>query len=225
MSSPSAPATSPAASQVGFVVAVFAIGAILTAVVGYFGFTGQLGTGILGTEHGTPPAPTPPAACQGHGALGSFHFVIVAGPKGTLTFNGSSPGPCFAVAAGSTVLLEFQVAHDASAADSWVLIPGSGPIDQAPVFPGAGTSDSGRTTGLGPGQTQNYTFQANTPGQFRYVSEVSDHAAVGEWGAFNVTASALTVASTVAHPNPAASSGSALATTPGMGSRSEGSRG
>ncbi|HEV2316267.1 MAG TPA: hypothetical protein VGV89_01660 [Thermoplasmata archaeon] len=191
-------------SRMRFVVVVFAVGAIMTAVVGYFGFTGQLGAGIVGTEHGSPPAPPPLTACQGHGALGSFHFQIVAGPKGTFTFNGSSPGPCFAVAVGSTVVMEFQVAHDASALDSWELIAGTGPTDQAPVFPGAGWSDSTRFSGLGAGGTTNFTFHATTAGQYRYVSEVGNHAAVGEWGSFNVTTSALSVSPVTPRVDPIA---------------------
>ena len=176
-----------------FVLATFVLGALVTAVVGYVGITGGLDGGVPGNEHLAPPAVKPLTDCEGKGAIGHFHFVILAGVKGTETFNGSSPGPCIAVAVGSVVNVTFMVDFGAFHQDSWVLIPGSGAADQLPVFPGAGPSDSSRLTGLHPGQLANYTFTASAAGQYRYVSEVDGHVGVGMWGPFNVTSTPLTL--------------------------------
>jgi FtsP/CotA-like multicopper oxidase with cupredoxin domain len=170
-----------------FVAGSLVAGAAITALVGFLGIVGALGGGIPGTHAGSVARPPPLAACQGHDALGTFHFLFVAGLKGSYTFNGSSPGPCVAVAAGSRITVTFELATTATAPDSWVLLAASGPTDAPPVFPGAGPSDATRTVGLGPGQFANYTFSASTAGAYRYVSEVDGHAAAGMFGGFNVT--------------------------------------
>lgn len=206
---PGGAASAPSASR-SFVLAAFVLGAILTAVVGYWGISGGLDGGVPGNQHLPLSSPTPPRDCQGHGALGHFHFTLIAGVKGTETFNGSSPGPCFAVAVGSVVNLTFYVNLGAFHQDSWVLIPGTGPTDQLPVFAGAGPSDTSRLDGLHPGQNQSYTFTASAAGAYRYVSEVDDHAAVGMWGAFNVTSSPLEAGPALGAPtNPVATGGPA----------------
>jgi FtsP/CotA-like multicopper oxidase with cupredoxin domain len=193
MSHPS-PATVPAPpTPRSFVLAVFIAGAVLTALVGYLGLSGTLGAGIVGNESAHAPPPVPLTSCQGKGAEGNFHFIVVAGLKGSETFNGSSPGPCIAVAVGSTVEVTFEVSSEARSPDSWVLIPGEGATNVPPVFAGAGPSSGSRLTGLFPGGSVNYTFNASVAGDYRYVSEVGDHARVGMWGPLNVTSSSLTV--------------------------------
>ena len=187
------------ARPLAFLVAVFVAGGAITAVVAYLGVVGALGGGIIGTEHHTPPPPPPLTSCLGGDRLGSFHFTFVAGLKGTYTFNGSSPGPCVAVAAGSQVTVTFRVDVAAAGPDSWAVIPSTGPADAAPVYPGAGWTNATATSGIGPGASANFSFTASAPGEYRYVSQVDGHAAAGMFGGFNVTAApaaALPIAST-----------------------------
>lgn len=209
---PIARETTPYRLSTGLVVALFVGSAIVAAGVGYLGISGRLGGGIPGTNQGGVPAATPLAKCAGHGALGTFHFSLVARAKGQLSFNASTPGPCFAVAVGSNVTMTLLVAAGANSSDSWVLIPSTGPTDQAPVFPGAGPSDQSRFTGVAPGGMANYTFTVSAAGAYRYVSEVGDHATVGMWGPFNVTSAPVSSAaspalSDVALPHPGPSDG------------------
>jgi hypothetical protein len=184
---PAQPETQPYRRPTRFVLALFVGGIVLTVAIGVVGIQGSLGGGIAGTRSGSPPAATSPGNCQGHGRLGSFHFSIVAGAHGVRLFNGSSPGPCFAVAAGSVVTVNFSVSAGWNRSESWELIPSSGPSDQLPVFPGAGFSDARRTSGLAPNSSVAFTFNASTPGAYRYVSETPGAVGAGMWGPFNVT--------------------------------------
>ncbi len=177
-----------------FVYGIFVLGVIITVVVGYLGVVGALGGGIAGTRSGGV-GPTPPlSSCQGHGALGHFDFSIVADARGARSFNATSPGPCFAVAAGSTVSMNFSVAPGTNHTESWALIPSTGPVGQPPAFAGAGWSNSTATTGIPQGANYTFHFAATTPGSYRYVSQVPGDAELGLWGPFNVTASPLTLA-------------------------------
>jgi FtsP/CotA-like multicopper oxidase with cupredoxin domain len=192
---PAQPVTQPYRRPTRFLVALFIGGILLTVAVGVLGIEGSLSGGIAGTRSGSPPVATSPGNCQGHGALGNFHFSIVAGAHGVRLFNGSSPGPCFAVAAGSVVTVNFSVSAGWNRSESWELIPSSGPADQLPVFAGAGFSDARRTTGIAPGSSVEFTFNASTPGSYRYVSETPGAVDAGMWGPFNVTSVPLTAVS------------------------------
>ncbi len=194
------PAATPTPPGRTFILAIFLVGIVITVIVGYLGVTGALGGGIVGT-HANGVAPPPPlTSCQGHGKAGTFYFAVVANAKGEGSFNATSPGPCFAVAAGSKVTMNFSVAVGSNRSDSWALIGPTGPVTQSPVFPGAGWTNSTATTGLREGQYHEFTFVAATAGSYRYVSQVGDHAAAGMWGPFNVTSGPLTSASTAGHP-------------------------
>ncbi len=186
----------------GFIVGIFVVGAVATAMVGFLGVSGHLGTGIPGTGTTRTPAATPLSQCQGHDGSGSFRFTIIAQPGGALRFNGSSPGPCFAVQVGSQVTVNFSVDYGAREFSSWELVAGTGPVSGpsalTPVFPGAGWSNATRFNGLYAGQSTVFTFRASVAGAYRYVSEVSAQAAVGMWGPFNVTSPTVGLPS-VAH--------------------------
>jgi hypothetical protein len=206
----------PAPSRpMGLVLGLFIAGTIITVLVGYLGVSGTLGGGIPGTSHtGTPTAPGL-SSCEGKDTLGNFQFVLSAGAGGGLRFNTSSPGPCFAVAVGSHVTITLNVLISANRSVSWVLINGTGPTTEPPVLPGAGASDSSRFSGIFPGHNVTYSFVASTAGQFRYVSEVGNEAAVGMWGAFTVTSAPASLAlphgetapSLLLGPGPSSSSG------------------
>lgn len=202
-----------------FVPVIFAVGFLVVGVMAFLGLGGHLQTTIPGNEQAAPTPTVPVADCQGHGASGSFHFTIVAGVRGGLTFNGSSPGPCFAVATGSTVSITFLVSDQTNQFSGWVLINGTGPIDQEPVFPSAGESGAARYAGIAPGQNLTFTFSAGSPGEYRYVSEVSDDASVGMWGGFNVTSGPTSIALN-GLPDTAAAS-APLAPPAGIGLRAE----
>jgi Multicopper oxidase len=169
------------------VVAFFVIGAIVTGTILFFGLNGAIGGGIPGTVHTTPSGPEPLTKCEGKDAAGSFHFILDVGVGGALRFNGSSPGPCIAVAEGSSVTVTVDVLFGANRSVGWDLISGSGPVVQSPAFAGAGLTGSASTIGIEAGTNATFSFVASTAGEYRYVSEVSDQAAFGVWGAFNVT--------------------------------------
>ncbi|MHB8351580.1 MAG: cupredoxin domain-containing protein [Thermoplasmata archaeon] len=185
-----------------FVPVIFAVGFILVGVVAVLGLGGHLQTTIPGNEKAAPTPTVPVTACQGRGASGSFHFLIVAGTNGGLTFNGTSPGPCFAVATGSAVSVTFEVSDRTNQFSGWVLINGTGSTNQEPAFPNAGESGAARFSGIAPGYIVTFNFTAGSPGEYRYVSEVSNDAAVGMWGGFNVTDGPIT---TTMHGLPAPS--------------------
>jgi hypothetical protein len=183
--------------SLGLILTLFVVGGLIAAGVSYLGVSGVLGGGVPGTYH-APSRPAPSlASCAGKDTLGTFEFVLTAGAGGAARFNSSSPGPCIAVVAGSHVTVVLSVLIGANRSVSWVLIDGTGPTTQPPVFPGAGPSDSSRFTGIFPGHNATYSFVAATPGQYRYVSEVADQAAVGMWGGFNVTAAPSALGSSV----------------------------
>ncbi|MGI0053133.1 MAG: sulfocyanin-like copper-binding protein [Thermoplasmata archaeon] len=198
-----------------FVPVIFAVGVLLTGAVLYVGLSGVLTTAIPGSRQAPAPAIQPLADCQGHSDLGVFHFLIVADLKGGLTFNGSSPGPCFAVAVGSNVSVTLEVSSQGSFFAGWVLINGTGPTDLEPAFAGAGEVGGARASGIAPGSNVTFSFVPTVAGAYRYVSEVAGEAAAGMWGAFNVTANASATVSvagtgTAAATNPLAASTAAV---------------
>ncbi len=206
--SPSGPARNPSRPGRIFVPVIFAIGFVLVGIVGFLGLGGHLQTTIPGNATAPPVAPVPLTSCQGHAAAGSFHFLIVAGLKGGFTFNGSSPGPCFAVAAGSSVSVTLVVSDQTNQFFGWVLINATGPTDQEPAFPNSGESGAARFTGIAPGQNVTFSFTAGSPGEYRYVSEVSHDASVGRWGGFNVTAPGTSTSAAPVTPGSMGSSAS-----------------
>lgn len=164
------------------------VAVIASIAVGLAGARGYLSGGFPGQ---TLPAPTPqpPAAtsCQGKGAAGAFSFGLIAGEAGRLTFNGTVPGPCFAVAVASTVVMHLYIDPGAGANHSWVLIPAAGSPTSLPVFPGAGFDTNVRFVGIGPGSYANFTFEAATVGNYWYICEVPGHDDAGMHGWFLVT--------------------------------------
>lgn len=199
-SQPASPAKAPASFGRSFIVGVFIVGAVITLVLGYLGIVGALGGGIVGTQSNGTTAPPPLNSCQGRGQAGSFYFSLVANAKGQGSFNGSSPGPCFAVAVGSHVTMNFSVAAGSNQSNSWALIASTGPVTQPPVFPGAGWSNATATTGIRMNEHRLFTFTATSAGAFRYVSQVAGHAAAGMWGPFNVTSTVLPLTAASAGP-------------------------
>ena len=129
------------------------------------------------------------------------HFEIVAGSGGTLTFNGTSPGPALTAPVNVTVWVSFTVATDSGQQHSWVLVPGNvshnNPApDFTPVFPNASTPNP--TVGDAVGSTYQIVFKPTKVGTYLYICEVPGHFLSGMWGYFNVTAN-NTTASSVPH--------------------------
>ncbi len=112
-------------------------------------------------------------------------FLVVAGSGGTLTFNGTVPGPTMTVRQGSQVTVTLKVDPAASGPHSWMLVPWGGTPASAVVFPGASTTNP--SAGLAPGTSQTITFVASTAGQYKYICGVDSHY-LEMWGHFNVTA-------------------------------------
>ncbi|HKV90163.1 MAG TPA: hypothetical protein VJQ43_03085 [Thermoplasmata archaeon] len=185
MASPAPPNTT------GFVVGVFVLGTLVGVVVLALGLTGGLGGPIPGTHPGngisTPPSP---ASCEGKDQKGNFTFDFVGGIGGTLTFNGTHPGPCVALVVGTQVTVKFSVAADAGTTHTWVLVNASNASAavNTPAFPGAGFTGADRFMGIGPGASMVFHFNATVVGAYQYICEMSGHYAGGMWGWFNVTA-------------------------------------
>ncbi|MCI4362746.1 MAG: hypothetical protein L3K13_00330 [Thermoplasmata archaeon] len=166
------------------VVLLFVVGTLLAVGVGYLGSANLLGGSIPGTYPGHGGgSPT----CEGRNVTGTYHFVLIAGERGDTNYNGTNPGPCLKVGVGSSVEVTLRVDPAAGSNHSWDLIPGTGPTNASPVFPGAGLTGPTRFTGLPPGTVKNFSFNATTVGLFRYVCEVDDHSTLGMMGWFNVT--------------------------------------
>jgi hypothetical protein len=185
---------------------VLVVGALAVGgLVYYVGVRGDTGTSVLrsgptpgnesGTTGGAPTAGPLPAACEGKGALGNFTFSLEAssGPaNGGRNFNGTVPGPCLAVAVGSNVTIVFSVASGGAANHSWVLIAPGGSATSLPAFPGAGSANGTRLTGIAPGGSMTFHFRPTATGADRYISEVAGDYKAGMWGLFNVTADPAT---------------------------------
>ncbi len=121
-------------------------------------------------------------------SAGVRHFILIAGENGTLTFNGTVPGPSIQVSQGTHVWITFQVSPEAGISHSWILVNvtnGRANTSGAPVFPGAGTVNP--TQGDPPGSTTNLTFVASRAGSYLYICDVPGHYEAGMFGYFNVT--------------------------------------
>lgn len=112
-------------------------------------------------------------------------FLVIAGPSGTLTFNGTVPGPAMTARQGDQVTVTLKVDPSASGPHSWMLVPWGGTPASALVFPGASTTNP--SVGSAPGTSQTITFVASATGQYKYVCGVDSHY-LEMWGHFNVTA-------------------------------------
>ncbi|MCI4342155.1 MAG: multicopper oxidase domain-containing protein [Thermoplasmata archaeon] len=176
-------APAPASNPTVLVVSLFIVGTLLAVGVGYLGEAGLLGGSIPGTYLPTGSA----HRCEGRNAAATYRFVLIAGENGGSTFNGSSPGPCILVGAGSVVNVSLHVDPSAGRNQSWVLVAAGSPDNASPVFAGAGFSGPQRVTGIAPGAEASFLFTASTAGAFRYVSEAPGQAARGMQGWFNVT--------------------------------------
>ena len=126
------------------------------------------------TGGGAPPCPT------------CYSFSLVAGIAGTLTFNGTVPGPALTVPWDAQVTMKLIVDAAAAGPQSWMLVPSNGTPSSPVVFPGANTTDP--TVGTAPGSSQTVTFTASTSGSYKYLCGVDSHYLEGMWGYFNVTA-------------------------------------
>jgi uncharacterized cupredoxin-like copper-binding protein len=128
-------------------------------------------------------------------------FSIVAGLNGTLTFNGTVPGPSMTVSNGTKVSVAFTVSNKSTGNHSWILVPGnatnSSVPNYTPVFTNA--SSPSPTTGTAPNKTVWINFTANRTGNYKYISEVNSDYKDGMWGWFNVTASNSSAAVSVDH--------------------------
>ncbi|MCI4370913.1 MAG: plastocyanin/azurin family copper-binding protein [Thermoplasmata archaeon] len=188
----SLPAAPPGlSSTTGFIVGTFVLATIIGGAVLYLGLVGDLGGPIPGAHVGYGQgisAPTP-AACEGNDRMGNFSFSFVAGKGGSLTFNGTRPGPCVAVVVGSTIQVNFSVAPDAGTTHTWVLVNASNASTalSTPAFPGAGMTGAERFMGIGPGQSMVFHFTAAAVGSYQYICEMPGHYTAGMWGWFNVT--------------------------------------
>ncbi len=114
-----------------------------------------------------------------------FSFTIVAGIGGTLTFNGTVPGPSMTVPLDARVTVTLVVDSAASGPHSWMLVPFSGTSSSAVVFPEANTTNP--SVGTAPGGSATAIFTASAAGSYKYICGVDSHY-VDMWGYFNVTA-------------------------------------
>ncbi len=188
MSAPSSPGTAPKTPW-RFIVIAVVVTAVLAALIGYLGVTGQLGGVIPGTSH---PGSVTPTHCEGNAGAGPFHFTFVAGVRGGYNFNGTVPGPCVLVLVGSHITVTFENSPDAGLSHSWVLIPAGGTATSYPAFPGAGFANATSYLGIPPGASATFTFTAALAGSYQYICEVAGHFDAGMHGWFNVTAAKLT---------------------------------
>ncbi|MCI4327450.1 MAG: plastocyanin/azurin family copper-binding protein [Thermoplasmata archaeon] len=203
-----ADSTAPA-SPTAFIVGAFALAAILGGAVLYLGLAGDLGSGIPGAHTGSGPSPAPTglAACEGRDRMGNFTFSFVAGLGGTYTFNATSPGPCVAVVAGSSITVRFYVAGDAGSNHTWVLVNASNASKamSTPAFAGAGMTGAERFMGIAPGNMTTFHFVAGVAGTYQYICEMPGHYAAGMWGWFNVTTAPATTGAPRLGPLPTGS--------------------
>lgn len=125
------------------------------------------------TGGGSPPCPT------------CYSFSVVAGIGGTLTFNGTVPGPTMTVPLDAHVSVRLIVDPAATDPHSWMLVPLNGTSSSVVVFPGANTTNP--SVGLTAGASQTISFVADAAGTYKYICGVDTHY-VYMWGHFNVTA-------------------------------------
>jgi plastocyanin len=208
MSSPAPlPATSgPSNSPMGFAIGIFVIGIVIGGVVLVVGLAGAFPGSIPGMVPGTGNHPEPLTACEGGDQRGNFTFSIVAGRNGGLWFNGSRPGPCIAVAAGSAITIQFSVAANAGTNHTWVLVNASNASTAVspPAIPGAGFTGAQRFQGIAPGANVTFRFNVETAASYQYICEMPGHYAAGMWGWFNVTATPATGSVVGSTPHPLA---------------------
>jgi len=130
--------------------------------------------------------PRPPATGGGGPSCPlCYSFSVVAGIGGTLTFNGTTPGPAMTVPRDAQVTVTLVVSAAASGPHSWMLVPLGGTSSSAAVFPGANTTDP--SAGTAPGGSATAAFTATTAGSYKYICGVDSHY-TSMWGYFNVTA-------------------------------------
>jgi plastocyanin len=190
------PPTPPRPSRpTAFIVGAFVVAALVGGAVLYIGITGGFG-GVIPGSHKGSGGPSGPnlANCEGKDKLGTFTFSFVGGPGGSTTFNGSQPGPCVAVVVGSKITVDYSVAADAGQNHSWVLVDAANASTalSTPVFPGAGFTGAVRFTGLAPGGSIVFHFNATAVGNYQYICEIATHYDLGMHGWFNVTAQPTT---------------------------------
>ncbi len=128
------------------------------------------------------------------------HFSVTG--EGSLTFNGTSPGPSMTAPNNTTVWVSFTVSSTSPVDHSWVLVPGNTSHNLSapsitPVFPNATSPNP--TVGSAPGQTDQILFKVTKPGTYLYICEVPGHFLSGMYGYFNVTASNGTTNATALH--------------------------
>ncbi len=118
------------------------------------------------------------------------HFSVTG--EGSLTFNGTSPGPSMTAPDNTTVWISFTVSSTSPVDHSWVLVPGNTSHNLSapsitPVF--ANATSPNPTVGSAPGHTDQILFKVTKPGTYLYICEVPGHFLSGMYGYFNVTAS------------------------------------
>ncbi len=131
-------------------------------------------------------SPGSPGDGGGTNPCAGARFVsVLAGPGGTLTFNGTTPGPSMTVVNRTAVCAKLSVDPSAGVSHSFKIIGVGGTASSPTAFPGANTTDP--TIGTQPGASQTIRFVASPAGAYKYLCAVDNHAAT-MWGYFNVTA-------------------------------------
>jgi len=132
-------------------------------------------------------SPGPPSGNDGgtNPCAGAAFFSVVASVSGTLTFNGTTPGPAMTVANQTTVCVKLSVDPAAGVSHSFKIVVFGGTASSPTAFPGANTTDP--TIGTQPGASETIHFVASPAGAYKYLCGVDGHAAT-MWGYFNVTA-------------------------------------
>jgi hypothetical protein len=157
------------------------VGVVALVVVAVVAATAYLGLGPFARSPGSPGGDG--------GAInpcsGARFFSVLAAPGGTLTFNGTTPGPAMTVVNRSAVCVKLSVDPSAGVSHSFKIIAVGGTASSPTAFPGANTTDP--TIGTQPGVSQTIRFVASPAGAYRYLCAVDGHAAT-MWGYFNVTA-------------------------------------
>ncbi len=112
-------------------------------------------------------------------------FTLIAGKGGSLTFNGTQPGPTISVPLNVMVRLTLTNDPTSGITHSFMVVPQGGTPASPVVFPGANTTNP--TSGLPPGVSETITFRPDRMGTFEYICGVDGHAAAGMRGPFVVT--------------------------------------
>jgi plastocyanin len=202
-----------------FILGVFVISAVIGGAVLALGLAGSFPGYIPGSHLGTGNHPASITACEGADQKGNFTFSFVAGRNGGLWFNGTRPGPCVAVAVGSSITVQFSVAANAGTNHSWVLVNASNASTalSTPAIRGAGLTGAQRFLGIAPGANATFRFNVTVAASYQYICEMPGHYAAGMWGWFNVTATPATSALIAHAPSPVDSVGAAVARTNSLG--------